>query len=114
MSEEGFELCVRPGAEDRTTVIAVNGKIVVENIAAFRQAFQEVKTDAVILDLSGVTYVDSSGIGALMNAHVACMNRGKKMAVAGAQERIQRLMKLTMVDRVLKLYPDTVAAEQGL
>lgn len=114
MSEGGFELLVRLGAQERTTVIAVNGKIVVENIAAFRQAFQDVKTDAVVFDLSGVTYVDSSGIGALVNAHTSCTNRGRKMAIAGAQERILRLMKLTMVDKVLKLYPDMGAAEASL
>lgn len=111
MSESGFELNVKPGAKERTTVIAVNGKIVMENVPAFRQAFQEVNTDGVVFDLSGVTYVDSAGIGALVNAHVACANRGKKMAIAGAQERIKRLMNLTQVDRVLKLYPDATTAE---
>lgn len=111
MSESGFELRTKPGANERTTVIAVNGKIVMENVPAFRQAFQEVNTDAVVFDLSGVSFLDSAGIGALINAHVSCTNRGKKMAIAGAQERIKRLMNLTQVDKVLKLYPDATAAE---
>jgi anti-sigma B factor antagonist len=114
MSEEAFELLVGPGTKTGTTVITVNGKIVVENLAAVRQAFQEVSTDMLVWDLSGVTYVDSSGIGALMNAYTSRTNRGKKMAIAGAQERVQRLMKLTMVDKVLKLYPDKGAAEASI
>ncbi len=114
MSDEPFELLVRPGTKTGTTVIAVNGKIVVENVAAMKQALQEVSTDMVVFDLSGVTYLDSTGIGALVTAHTSCTNRGKKMAIAGAQERVQRLMKLTMVDKVLKLFPDEGAAEAGL
>ncbi len=113
MSDE-FQVRVGPGLTTGTTVIAVNGKIVVENIGAVRQAFQEVTSNTLVWDLSGVTYVDSTGIGALMNAYTSCTNRGRKMAIAGAQERVQRLMKLTMVDKVLKLYPDTKAAEAGL
>jgi len=114
MSDETFELLVGPGTKTGTTVITVNGKIVVENIAAVRKALQEVSTDMLVWDLSGVTYVDSTGIGALVNAHTSCTNRGRKMAIAGAQERVQRLMKLTMVDKVLRLYPDKVTAEAGL
>ncbi|HWR14408.1 MAG TPA: STAS domain-containing protein [Terriglobales bacterium] len=114
MADRNFELDVRPGAQATTTVIAVSGKIVMENVPEFRQAWQTLQGDKVIFDLSRVTYMDSSGIGSLVNAHVACANRGRKMAIAGASDRLQRLMSLTQVDKVFRLYPDLTAAESGL
>ena len=114
MSDDGFEICLRPGLLSTSTVISVKGRIVVENLPAFRQSWQSVQTDVVVVDLSAVSYLDSSGIGSLVNAHVACINRGKKLAIAGAPDRVRRLMSLTQVDRVLRLYADTVAAEMNV
>src|SRR4028118_2310415 len=58
----------------------------------------------IVLDLSGVDFIDSSGLGAL----VSCLKRlGPRggLAVAGATGAVRRLFSLTRMDRVFALHP---------
>ncbi len=61
-----------------------------------------------VLDLSGVDFVDSSGLGAI----VACLKRlgpRGELAIAGARGAVSRLFTLTRMDKVFPLH-DTVEA----
>jgi anti-sigma B factor antagonist len=66
-----------------------------------------------VLDLSRVEFVDSSGLGAL----VACLKRlGPRgnMAIAGASGAVIRLFNLTRMDRVFSLHDSVDAAVEQL
>jgi anti-sigma B factor antagonist len=56
----------------------------------------------VVLDISNVKFMDSSGLGAVMGVYK--MLRDKKIAVANAQKPVQDLFKLTRMDRLIKTY----------
>ncbi|HZW45921.1 MAG TPA: STAS domain-containing protein [Microvirga sp.] len=62
----------------------------------------------VVLDMSGVEFVDSSGLGALVSCLKRIGPRGK-LAIAGASGAVIRLFSLTRMDRVFSLH-DTVDA----
>ena len=64
-----------------------------------------------ILDLSGVPYMDSAGLGVIMNYFVAAQDDHRKFLLAGVNERIVALLEMTKVDQVLILYPSVEAAE---
>jgi anti-sigma B factor antagonist len=54
------------------TVIASEGEIDVSTVGAFRNALSEAAragADRLVIDLSEVTFIDSSGLGALVEAH---------------------------------------------
>lgn len=66
-----------------------------------------------VLDLGGVEFVDSSGLGAI----VACLKRlGPRgdLAVAGAKGAVSRLFTLTRMDKVFTLYDSVDAAVSGM
>jgi anti-anti-sigma factor len=69
---------------------------------------------ASILDLSSVPYMDSAGMGAIINYYVHCQNKGVKLIVAGVNGRVMELFKLTRVDTVISLAPSVEEAEAGL
>jgi anti-sigma B factor antagonist len=69
---------------------------------------------ATILDLSGVPYMDSAGMGAIVNYYVYCQNRGIKLVVAGVSSRVMELFKMTRVDSVLSFAPTADTAEASL
>jgi anti-anti-sigma factor len=54
-----------------------------------------------ILDLTGVPYMDSSGMGAIINYYVRCQNKAVRMIVAGVSSRVHELFKMTKVDAVI-------------
>jgi len=67
-----------------------------------------------IVDLSDSPYMDSAGLGLLMNYYVSAQNHGRKILLACVNERIQALLELTKVDGILKGYPTVEAAEASL
>src|SRR5690348_11256934 len=62
----------------------------------------------IVLDLSGVDFIDSSGLGAIVSCLKKLGPRGS-LAVAGAKGAVSRLFTLTRMDRVFALH-DTVDA----
>jgi len=64
-----------------------------------------------VIDLTQVPYMDSAGMGLVMNHYVRCQTRGVKLVVVGANNRVLDLFKVTKVDTVLPLVPSIDEAE---
>jgi anti-sigma B factor antagonist len=80
----------------------------------FREEFIEFSQDSpgtIILDLSAVTFLDSSGLGALVGALKRTGPRGD-LLLTGLTPAANRAVKLTRMDRVFTIYPDTATALQ--
>lgn len=67
----------------------------------------------VVLDLGGVGFLDSSGLGALIGGLKDARNRGGDLRIAGVSDQVRAVLKLTNMDRVLRPYPDAEAAADG-
>jgi len=63
-----------------------------------------------IFDLTGVPYMDSSGIGVLVSHYVRCHGKGVRLIAAGASPRVIQLFKLTRVDSFI---PMTATVEEA-
>jgi len=59
----------------------------------------------VIFDVRGITLLDSTGIGILVVCHGKINKEGGSLRIAGATGNVEDTMKITNVDRILKLYP---------
>jgi anti-sigma B factor antagonist len=67
-----------------------------------------------ILDLSGVPYLDSMGVGALVHACVSCRRSGRHLALAGLNSRVATVLKITGVEPVFDIFPSAADAEASL
>ncbi len=67
-----------------------------------------------ILDLSESPYMDSAGLGLVMNKYVSAEAGRRTFVITGVNGRIEALMELTKVTRVLRLFPTVEAAEASL
>jgi anti-anti-sigma factor len=56
---------------------------------------------AIVLNLSNVTHVDSSGLGALVSLWVSAQREGCEVILISLNERVRQLLHLTSLDRVL-------------
>ena len=63
----------------------------------------------IVLDMGGVDFVDSSGLGALVGALKRVGSRGD-LALASLRPPVQKAFKLTRMDRVFQIFPDTDSA----
>lgn len=63
------------------------------------------KQKRIVLDLTGVPRVDSGGLGKIVNCLSRVRMAGGTMHVAGVNEQVAGLFKLTKVDRTIKTFP---------
>jgi DMSO/TMAO reductase YedYZ molybdopterin-dependent catalytic subunit len=56
----------------------------------------------IVLDLSNVTHVDSSGLGALLGAWTAARDKGCDLEIANLNPRVEKLVEITKLDTVFK------------
>jgi anti-sigma B factor antagonist len=79
---------------------------------AFKQAVVKVVEGGerrILLDLSGVDFLDSSGLGAMVSILKALGTQGT-LAVCGAKGAVLSLFKLTRMDKVFSLHADRAEA----
>jgi anti-sigma B factor antagonist len=70
------------------------------------------KKKKVVFDLSGVTHIDSTGVGIIVMSAGQLKQAGGELRVC-AQGRIEDVLKMTNVDKVVGLHPTMAAASAG-
>jgi anti-anti-sigma factor len=66
-----------------------------------------------VFDLTGVPYMDSSGLGMMIRHYVRCQDKGVRFVAAGVNARILELFKLTNVDTVIPMIGITEVANES-
>jgi anti-anti-sigma factor len=99
------------GAKDGILILTLNGPLLLGNLFDFQSLLRGLKPSCLILDLTNVPYMDSAGLGVLMNYYVSAQNNHREFLIAGANERVQALLEMTKVDQILKTYPSVESAE---
>jgi anti-sigma B factor antagonist len=64
----------------------------------------------VIFDLTGVTHLDSTGIGIVVMSAGQLKKAGGELRVAGASAHVEEVLKMTNIDQIVVLHPTTAAA----
>lgn len=83
-------------------LVSVAGEVDISNVNALRDRIDlalEQPTAKVTLDFSGVSYIDSTGIGVLVGAAHHAAEHGKGFEVVNAQPNVMRVAQLLGVDR---------------
>ena len=67
----------------------------------------------IVVDLSDTTFIDSSGLGALIGGLKKARQVGGDLRIAGPPEQVRMVLSLTNLDRVLRPHDDVAAATHG-
>jgi anti-anti-sigma factor len=93
------------------TIVHCEGKITAENSAIFQRQVCDLiaKSDhqtsvprRISIDLSNVTHVDSTGLGALLGAWTTALKNGCDLEIANMNPRVEKLVEITKLDSVFK------------
>ena len=95
-------------------VLALKGPLTSENLASFQNALRRENTPTLILDLSQVPYIDSSGLGSLVGAYVSCHKAGQQVVLTGLNERVSKLFEITRLEPLFLIFPDLDTALEAL
>jgi|SRR5271156_6332854 len=64
----------------------------------------------IIFDVTHLTMIDSTGVGILVVAHGRINKEGAKLRIAGAHGLVEKLLKMTSVDKLIEVHPTVEAA----
>ncbi len=67
----------------------------------------------IIFDLSGITHLDSTGIGIIVAVAGQMRQAGGELRVAGASAHVEHILKMTNIHQIVGLHPTTAAAATG-
>lgn len=105
----------RPG--HGCTVVEVHGELDMATHPRLREDLQPLigaGSGQVVVDLAGVGFMDSSGLGTLVVLFKALRDGGGRLCLAAVQEPVRSLLKVTSVDRVIDVYATVQAAEASM
>ncbi|HTW81613.1 MAG TPA: STAS domain-containing protein [Terracidiphilus sp.] len=89
---------------NETSTFRLLGPLTVRNIFEFQTALRaEPLPRLTVVDLAQVPFMDSAGIGVIINGYVHCRKAGVELAVEGVNYRVMELFKLTHVDKLIPI-----------
>jgi anti-anti-sigma factor len=86
-------------------VLSFRGPLTMENVSGFMNAVRREDAPTMILDLSGVPYLDSSGLGSLVSACISCSKSGRRIALTGVNKRVLKVFEITKVEQIFLMFP---------
>src|ERR1700737_3478505 len=96
------------------TVLDLSGRITLgEGSALLRSTIRELLADQrfrILVDLSDINYIDSSGIGELVSAYTTVKNRGGELKLLHLTKKVHDLLQITKLYTVFDVHSDEVTA----
>ncbi|MGI8678345.1 MAG: STAS domain-containing protein [Jatrophihabitans sp.] len=103
-----MELSVSHQSVGGHPVVSVSGEVDVYSAPALRESLTELFTsgvDTVVVDLTEVAFLDSTGLGALVEARATTTDAGGSLPLVCNQDRILKLFAITGLDSVFAIHP---------
>ena len=103
----GAELDVTVRKVDGTAVVAVAGEIDVYTSPLLQERLVEVLRDgspSIVLDLSAVTFLDSTGLGVLITGLKRCRSAEGDLVLVTAQPNVLKVLEITGLNDVFQVH----------
>ena len=95
-------------------ILRLTGPLVISTLFKFQDKARERTDSAILLDLTGVPYLDSAGLGAVLGLLISCQRQGRGFGVTGVSDRIQTLFKVADVDGKIPKFDSVAIARSKL
>jgi anti-sigma B factor antagonist len=99
------------GSSPDTTIFRLKGPLVLWTMFDFQKTLRDPVLKDVIIDLSGVLYIDSAGLGVLLDRWAHSQHTGVKYALFGMSQRVHTIFEFTHTDTVLPIFKTQSEAE---
>jgi anti-anti-sigma factor len=99
-----------PNLNGNHLVTRLEGKLALETVSNFLQTARAETAPFLILDMSGVSFLDSAGVGALVQLFVHRRNSGQGFALAALTQQGNAVMQVSGLLKLLPIFPSVEAA----
>jgi anti-sigma B factor antagonist len=101
---------------DGIHVLRVTGELDLGTIGSLQAAVEDLIAAGarVVLDLEGLRFCDSTGLGAIIKLHRRLTDLGGTLALCAPGQRVLDVLSISGVDQVISVYPSLAAALRAL
>lgn len=106
-----FSVSIRQQA--KVSLLDVKGRLTSFEAQAFRDAIHGLLNKGhknIVLNLTGLEYLDSSGVGELVRNYLSVVKKGGAMKVVGLAPRVEQILRVTQLYQVFPEFPDEESA----
>jgi anti-sigma B factor antagonist len=113
MQSSGLAIAKEADANGDLLVSRLSGKLSLETVHDFMSTMRTEPASRLVLDMSGVSFLDSAGVGALVSLFVSRRNNGKTLALAALTQQGTAVMQVSGLLKLLPVYPSVETALAG-
>jgi anti-anti-sigma factor len=110
METARLELHQRRDIGDGSAVTRLDGKLSLETVNSFLQTMRQEQAKRLVLDMSGVSFLDSSGVGALVSLFVTRKHAGKTLVLVSLTKQAIAVLQVSGILKLIPAYPSVEAA----
>ena len=98
-------------------VFELRGRLTLESFGRLKDRVRHLVDQGgrrLVLDLSGVSYVDSIGVSELVRSHVIMGNHDGRLVLAAIHAQVSELLRVTRLDQIFDAYDTQAQAVESL
>jgi len=114
MADDKLQIKVLDGARPAEKIMVLEGVLNAETAFGLRDFTRRDEPATLVIDMSRVRYVDSSGLGVLIGMYVSFERTCRRLLLAGLNDRVWELFRICKIEDVFTRYPTVAAAEQTI
>lgn len=104
---------VEENSNGSPSVAKLDGKLVLETVSEFLQTMRPQASPSLVIDMSGVSFLDSAGVGALVQLFVHRRNQSQKFALAALTPQGMAVMQVAGLLKLMPVFPSVVEAQNA-
>jgi anti-anti-sigma factor len=95
-------------------ILKLSGPLTIRTLFDFQDSARQAAGKSVIIDVAGVPYMDSAGLGCVISVYTSCLRDNRGFAILGVADRIRTLFQVTHVDGLLPCFASLEEAEEAV
>jgi anti-sigma B factor antagonist len=114
MVNENIQIVAGAGIRSGVKILQLKGPLTIHTVFQFQDTMRAESAPVVIMDFTGVPYVDSAGLGAMVGAFVSAQHGQRRLAFAGMNTQVKALVEMTHVNQLLRPYDSVEEADRAI
>jgi len=114
MTQENLQVAKSDGSREGQRILRIKGSLNIHTVFGFQEVLRTETSPELIIDFSGVPYIDSAGLGALVAAYVGAQKTARRLAFVAMNTQVKALLDMTHVSKLFRSYPTIKDAEAAL
>jgi anti-anti-sigma factor len=106
-----MQAVVIDGQQAGQRIVQLKGPLSIHTVFEFQNLIRSETAPHLIIDFSGVPFIDSSGLGALVGTHISAQKARRRLSFAGMNTQVLTLLEMTRIRGMFSIFGSVQEAE---